>query len=144
MRVQIKMASDWSTLPQAGKWRSKVRTSCTNESTSKPGICVPRIPDDQQMTWVWKYNEESRLQIGASSNCANICSRATFHARQNSPIIRPWSAQSCSTAVRRGCWPKERRTNCWIARIWEEGSPNDIGPENRKWCLQEKVQPRSR
>jgi hypothetical protein len=23
-------------LPQAGKWRSKERTSCTNESTSKP------------------------------------------------------------------------------------------------------------
>jgi hypothetical protein len=35
MRVQMKMASDW--LPQAGKWRSKVRDSCTNESTSKPG-----------------------------------------------------------------------------------------------------------
>jgi hypothetical protein len=31
----MKMASDWSTA--AGKWRSKVRTSCTNESTSKPG-----------------------------------------------------------------------------------------------------------
>jgi hypothetical protein len=28
---------DWSTLPQAGKWRSKERTSCTNESTSKRG-----------------------------------------------------------------------------------------------------------
>jgi hypothetical protein len=37
MRVQMKMASAWSTLPQAGKWRSKERTSCTNESTSKPG-----------------------------------------------------------------------------------------------------------
>jgi hypothetical protein len=24
------MASDWSTLPQLGKWRSKVSTSCTN------------------------------------------------------------------------------------------------------------------
>jgi hypothetical protein len=24
-----------------------------------------------------------------------------------------------------------------IARIWEEGSPNDMRPENRKWCLQE-------
>jgi hypothetical protein len=30
-----------------------------------------------------------------------------------------------------------------IARIWEEGSPNDMRPENRKWCLQEKVQPRT-
>jgi hypothetical protein len=30
----MKMASDWSSLPQAGKWRSKLRTSCTNESTS--------------------------------------------------------------------------------------------------------------
>jgi hypothetical protein len=28
------------------------------------------------------YNEESRLQIGASLDCTNICSRATFHARQ--------------------------------------------------------------
>jgi hypothetical protein len=35
-----------------------------------------------------KYNAESRLQIGASSDCANICSRATFHARQNSPFTR--------------------------------------------------------
>jgi hypothetical protein len=25
----------------------------------------------------------------------------------------------------------------------EEGSPNDMRPENRKWCLQEKVQPRT-
>jgi hypothetical protein len=37
----------------------------------------------------WKYNEESRLQIGASLDSANICSRATFHARQNSPFTRP-------------------------------------------------------
>jgi hypothetical protein len=35
-----------------------------------------------------KYNEESRLQIAASSDCANICSRATFHARPNSPFTR--------------------------------------------------------
>jgi endonuclease/exonuclease/phosphatase family metal-dependent hydrolase len=27
MRVQMNMVSDWSTLPQAGKWGSKVRTS---------------------------------------------------------------------------------------------------------------------
>jgi hypothetical protein len=63
--------------------------------------CVPRIPDDTN-----EYNAESRLQIGASSDWANICSRATFHARQNSPFTRSWCAQSCSTAVRRGCWPK--------------------------------------
>jgi hypothetical protein len=61
------------------------------------------------MTWVWKYNEKSRLQIGASSNCANISGHATFHARKNSPSTRPWSAQFCSTAVKRGCWPKGRR-----------------------------------
>jgi hypothetical protein len=24
-----------------------------------------------------------------------------------------------------------------FARIWEEGSPNDMRPKNRKWCLQE-------
>jgi hypothetical protein len=35
-----------------------------------------------------KYNQESRLQIGVSSDCANICSRATFQARQNSPFTR--------------------------------------------------------
>jgi hypothetical protein len=63
------------------------------------------------MTWVWKYNEESRLQIGTSLDCACICSRATLHFRQNLPFTRPWSTQSCSTAVRRGCWPKGRRTN---------------------------------
>jgi hypothetical protein len=68
------------------------------------------------MTWVWKYNEESRLQIGASSECANICSRVTFNARQNSPFTRPWSAQSCSTAVRRGVRPNGRRTNCSYLR----------------------------
>jgi hypothetical protein len=34
IRVYMKMTS---TLPQAGKWRPKVRSSCTNESTSKPG-----------------------------------------------------------------------------------------------------------
>jgi hypothetical protein len=38
---------------------------------------------------LWKYNEESRLQIGASSDCASICGRATFHARQNQPFTRP-------------------------------------------------------
>jgi hypothetical protein len=29
---------------------------------------------------------QRRIQIGASSDCANICSRATFHARPNSPF----------------------------------------------------------
>jgi hypothetical protein len=29
-KQSLKMALDWSTLPQAGKWRSKVRTACTN------------------------------------------------------------------------------------------------------------------
>jgi hypothetical protein len=56
------------------------------------------------MTWVWKkYNEESS-------------SRASFHARQNSLFTRPWFGQSCSLAVRRGCWPKGRRTNCSYLR----------------------------
>jgi hypothetical protein len=68
------------------------------------------------MTWVWKYNKESRLQIGASSDYANICSRATFHARQNSPFTRPWSAQSYSATGRPGCWPKGRKTNCSYLR----------------------------
>jgi hypothetical protein len=36
-----------------------------------------------------EIQRESRLQIGASSDCANTCSRATFHARQNSPFTRP-------------------------------------------------------
>jgi hypothetical protein len=35
------------------------------------------------------YNEESILLIGASSDCTNICSRATLHARPNSPFTRP-------------------------------------------------------
>jgi hypothetical protein len=64
-----------------------------------------------------KHNyTQLHLKIGVSSDCANICSRATFHARQNSPFTRPWSAQSCSTAVRRGYWPKGRRTNCSYLR----------------------------
>jgi hypothetical protein len=50
MRVQMKMASDWSTLPQAGKWRSKVRTSCTNESTSKPGTPQMDTPSAGSIT----------------------------------------------------------------------------------------------
>jgi hypothetical protein len=50
MRVQMKMASDWSTLPQAGKWRSKVRTSCTNESTSKPGTPQMGTPSTRSLT----------------------------------------------------------------------------------------------
>jgi hypothetical protein len=29
------------------------------------------------------------LEIGASSDCANICGRATFHSRQNSLFTRP-------------------------------------------------------
>jgi hypothetical protein len=36
----------------------------------------------------------------------------------------------------------KRRTNCWYWK--EEGSPNNMRPENRKWCLQEKAQPRTR
>jgi hypothetical protein len=31
-----------------------------------------------------------------------------------------------------------------IARIWEKCSPNDMRAENRKWCLHEEVQPRTR
>jgi hypothetical protein len=38
---------------------------------------------------IWIYNEESRLQVGASSDCANIYGRATFDARQNLPFTRP-------------------------------------------------------
>jgi hypothetical protein len=68
------------------------------------------------MTWVWKYSKESRLQTGASSDCENICGRATFHARQNSLFTRSWSVQSCSTAVKRGCWPKKRSANCSYLR----------------------------
>jgi hypothetical protein len=78
---------------------------------------------------VWNYSEE--MQIGASSDCANICSRATFHARQNLPFTRPWSAQSCSTAQ----WDVgvDQKKGEPIARIWEESSPKDMRPENRKW-----------
>jgi hypothetical protein len=37
MRVQMKMASDWSTLAQAGKWRSKARTHAqTNPPLHSP------------------------------------------------------------------------------------------------------------
>jgi hypothetical protein len=35
-----------------------------------------------------EIQRKTRLQIGASSDYANICSRA-IHARQNSPFIRP-------------------------------------------------------
>jgi hypothetical protein len=93
------------------------------------------------MMWVWKYNEESRLQIEASLDCANICSRAPFHARQNSPFTRPWTSQSFSTAVRRGCWPKGRRTNCLYLR--GRFSERYAAPKS-KMVLQEKVQPRTR
>jgi hypothetical protein len=51
MRVQMKMASDWSTLPQAGKWRSKVRTLCTTESTSKPGTLQMDTPSTRSITY---------------------------------------------------------------------------------------------
>jgi hypothetical protein len=36
-----------------------------------------------------EIQQKSRLQLGASLNCANICSRVTFHVRQNSPFTRP-------------------------------------------------------
>jgi hypothetical protein len=39
-----------STLPQAGKWRSKVRTLCTNESTSKPGTPQMDTPSTRSIT----------------------------------------------------------------------------------------------
>jgi hypothetical protein len=78
----------------------------------------------RSLTWVWKYNEESRLQIVAFSDCANIWSRATFHARPNSPFTRPWSAQSCSTDVGVDQKGGER-----IARIWEKGSPDELDKE---------------
>jgi hypothetical protein len=50
MRVQMIMASDWSTLSQAGKWRSKVRTSSTNESTFKPGTTQMDKPSTRSIT----------------------------------------------------------------------------------------------
>jgi hypothetical protein len=53
------------------------------------------------ITYYIQRRIQTRLQIGASSDCANICSRTTFHARQNSPFAGPLSAQSCSTAVKR-------------------------------------------
>jgi hypothetical protein len=48
------------------------------------------------------------MELTSSSDYSNICSRATFHDRQNAPFTRPWFAQSYSTAV---SWPKGRRTN---------------------------------
>jgi hypothetical protein len=50
MKVQMKMASDWSTLAQAGKWRSKVRTSCTNKSTFKLGTLQMDTPSTRSIT----------------------------------------------------------------------------------------------
>jgi hypothetical protein len=41
---------NWSTLPQAGKWRSKVHTSCTHESTSKPGNLQMDTPSTRSIT----------------------------------------------------------------------------------------------
>jgi hypothetical protein len=46
--LQMKMASDWST--KAGKWRSKIHTSCTNESTSKPGTLQMDTPSTRSIT----------------------------------------------------------------------------------------------
>jgi hypothetical protein len=64
---------------------------------------------------VWRYRGESRLQINASSDCANNCSRSIFHVQKNSLSTRPWSVWSCCMAVRHGCWPKGRRTNfLWL------------------------------
>jgi hypothetical protein len=41
------------------------------------------------MTPMNDVTNESRLQIGTSLDCTNICGRATFHARQNSSFTRP-------------------------------------------------------
>jgi hypothetical protein len=46
----MKMALDWSTFPQAGKWRSKIRSSYTNESTSKPGTPQMDTPTTRLIT----------------------------------------------------------------------------------------------
>jgi hypothetical protein len=43
------MASDWLTVPQAGKWRSKVRTSYTNVSTYKPGTLQMDTPSTRSI-----------------------------------------------------------------------------------------------
>jgi hypothetical protein len=59
---------------------------------------------------------QQRTQTANKCFFGSICSRANFHAIQNSPFTRPWSAQSCCTAVRRGFWPKGRRTNCSYLR----------------------------
>jgi hypothetical protein len=57
MRVQMKMASDWSTFPHARKWRSKVRTSCTNESLSKSGTPQMDTPSTRSIT-AWSTEDE--------------------------------------------------------------------------------------
>jgi hypothetical protein len=51
-----------------------------------------------------KINEQKTKYMIAACNDRTIHDVGqTFHARQNSPFTRPLSAQSCSTAVRRGC-----------------------------------------
>jgi hypothetical protein len=65
---------------------------------------------------------EIQRRIQTTNRCfsgllKHLQSSRTFHARQNSPCTRPWSTQSCSTSVKRGCWPKGRRTNCSYLRV---------------------------
>jgi hypothetical protein len=38
---------------------------------------------------IWKYNEESKLQIGASSDCANICDPFTPDKIHHSQDLDP-------------------------------------------------------
>jgi hypothetical protein len=81
---------------------------------------------------LYKYNEESKLQIGAFWTAQPSAVESPFaldkiHHSQDfdppSPALRQWDV---------GVDQKGREP---IARFWEEVSPNDIWSENQKWCL---------
>jgi hypothetical protein len=76
--------------------------------------------------WLWHLsysacgNHTLRVEITPYVNKSHSCVLKSHFAFRNYNRAcvhnRPWSAQSCSTAVRRECWPKGRRTNCSHSR----------------------------
>jgi hypothetical protein len=103
------------------------------------------------MTWVWKYDLESRLQIGPSSDCANICSRATCETCQtkftiHKSLIRPvllYGSETCVLLVfekkflRTICGPKieigvyRRRYNHELDKDFDSSNALNVTKTNR-------------
>jgi hypothetical protein len=77
-------------LPSRSSKKTKYMNAAGDKTILNAGqTVVTRISNSSTNLWVWRYSEESTLQIDASAACENICGHLTWHVRQSKRSTRP-------------------------------------------------------